>query len=124
MKKEGENRTGIRKKSRKRQKGDREQKRKQEKIGQTEKNRLKRPRKERKTSTIERKTNQDITTPEGKTEEKKISYVAEFQKKEQKKKTERCSCYLHDQQDLCWGELISRDTSEELKNHISMTVKI
>ena len=85
---------------------------------------LKRLRKERKTSRIERKTNQDITTPEGKTEEKKISYVAEFQKKEQKKKTERCSCYLHDQQDLCWGELISRDTNEELKNHISMTVKI
>ena len=107
MKKEGENRTGIRKKSRKRQKGDREQKRKQEKIGQTEKNRLKRPRKERKTSTIERKTNQDITTPEGKTEEKKISCIAEFQKKRKKLSDVAAICMINK---ICAGENYSQET--------------
>ena len=29
--------------------------------------------------------------------------------------TERRSCCLHDQLDLCWGELASRDTNEELE---------
>ena len=29
--------------------------------------------------------------------------------------SERRSCCLHDQLDLCWGELASRDTNEELE---------
>ena len=29
--------------------------------------------------------------------------------------SERCSCCLHDQLGLCWGELASRDTNEELE---------
>ena len=122
MNREGKNRTGIRKKSAKCKKGDREQKRKQ-KIGRTEKNWLKRIGKERKTSRTERRTNKDITKLEGRKKKRKnVKLFSKFQNKERKKKTEWCSCCLHDQQDLCWGELASRDASEELQEPQSQNI--
>ena len=68
---------------------------------------LKRLRKERKTSRIERKTNQDITTPEGKTEEKKISCIAEFQKKRKKLSDVAAICMINK---ICAGENYSQET--------------
>ena len=45
--------------------------------------------------------------------EEKVALFSKFQDNESRKKkekTERCNCCLHDRQDLCWGEIASRDT--------------
>ena len=52
--------------------------------------------------------------------EEKVTLFSKFQNKESRKKKEKSeqhSCYLHDRQDFCWGEIASRDTVKNCRRN-------